>query len=133
MNPLLLLLLASVFILMMGTVVLLAARRWPRAVSYLLVVIVGAGFCAMGYAASPLCGEADTGRWLVGGLVLVILGCPAYVLVPAEAAPSISVAHPGAAQQGIALLLGYLFACWFMVLGISILVFLFASPPGSFR
>jgi hypothetical protein len=132
-NPLLVLLLASALILLIGFAVLLAARRWPRAVSTLLVLLIVAGLGALGYAASPLCAAADAGRWLAGGLALVILSCPAWVLVPSGGAPHDSFADPGVAQRGTMLVVGYLFACWFFALAVAIFVFLTTSPPGSLR
>jgi hypothetical protein len=131
--PLLALLLPSILILLVGLAVLLAARRRPRTVSALIGVVVVTGFGALGYAASSACAEVEAVRWVIAGLALVILGCPAWVLVPAGGAQSDTLSGAGAVAEVVKLLFGYLAACWFFAIAVGIFVHLTTSPPGSFR
>jgi hypothetical protein len=133
MNPLLVLPLGSALILLIGLAVLLAGRRWPRACCVFLALLVLAGLGALGYAASPLCAVGDAGRWLAVGLALVILGCPAWVLVPACGAPTEHFTNPGVVAHATTRLFGYLFVCWFLALAVACFVHLTTSPPGSLR
>jgi hypothetical protein len=129
--PLLVIFLLSAFILLVGFAVFRAARHRPRTVSAFIGVVVAAGFGTVAYVA--LAAEADLGavRCLAVGLVLIILGCPAWVLVSPHGAAS----DPG--SMGLAevakLLFGYLAACWLFGLALAIFVHLTASPPGSLR
>jgi predicted membrane channel-forming protein YqfA (hemolysin III family) len=129
--PLLVIFLVSAFILLVGFGVFRAARSRPRTVSAFIGVAVAAGFGMMAYVA--LAAEADLAavRWLAAGLALIILGCPAWVLVfPDGAANDPS---PITLAEVAKLLFGYLAACWLLGLALAIFVHLTASPPGSLR
>jgi hypothetical protein len=131
--PLLGLLVPSVLILLVGFVVLRAARRRPRTVSALISVAVVAGLGAIGYAALGADADREAVCWLVVGLALVILGCPAAVLVPPAGTRTGTPVGPTGATEVAKLLFGYLAACWIFAVGLAIFVHLLTSPPGSLR
>jgi hypothetical protein len=132
MIPLLVFLLPSALILLVGFAVLCAAQRRPKTVSAVIGVVVAAGLGTIAYAAL-VAGIDQTGRWLAVGLALVILGCPAWLLVYP------SGAHIGKASGtvGVAdvakVLFAYLSACWLFALALAIFLHLTTSPPGSLR
>jgi uncharacterized membrane protein YczE len=128
---LLVIFLVSAFMLLVGFAVFRAARHRPRTVSVFIGVVVAAGFGTVAYVA--LAAEADLAaiRWFAVGLVLIILGCPAWVLPSPEGAASDS--RPMGLVEVAKLLFGYLAACWLLGLALAIFVHLTASPPGSLR
>src|SRR5262249_8188796 len=103
-------LLSQVLTLLVGFAVLCAARRWPRAVTGLLGVVVVAALAGIWFGAELALADFNAGRiCFVGGLALLTLGGAAFVLVAAARE------QPGAAASWagvMVLLFGYLFACW---------------------
>ncbi len=129
--PLLVIFLVSALILLFGFGIFRAARYRPRTVSAFIGLVVAAGFGTV--ACVALAAEADlgVGRWLAVGLALIILGCPAWVLVSPYSAAS--NARPSSLADVAKLLFAYLAACWLLALALAIFVHLGASPPGSLR
>jgi hypothetical protein len=132
MIPLLVFLLPSALILLVGFAVLFAAERRPKTVSALIGVVVAAGLGIIAYAAL-VAGIDQTGPWLAVGLALVILGCPAWLLVyPRGAHSGKAAGHMGVADVA-KLLFAYLCACWLFTLALAVFLHLTTSSPGSLR
>jgi hypothetical protein len=83
--------------------------------------------------AALVAGIDQTGRWLAVGLALVILGCPAWLLVYPGGAHSGKASGPVGVADMAKVLFAYLSACWLFALALAIFLHLTTSPPGSLR
>jgi hypothetical protein len=134
--PLLAILLVSAFTLLIGFAVWHAARRRPRAVTVFIGVAVAAGLAAIGYAGWLADADQVAGGCFGVGLLLVVLGCPAWLLVGPGRTPDGTPLRPAGPRQVAKVLFGYLAACWLLAFGLLLLLGILmhlTNPSGSFR
>jgi hypothetical protein len=145
--------------LLLGFITFSLARRRPGAVSVLIGVAVAAGIGAVAYVALVASPERPATWLLVVGVVLLVFGCPAALLVAAAREQiGTNCTWPGAVDLAKFVLLhipdpfwereltpaarevvdlakvlfAYLAMCWLVALILSFVAHL-ANPPGSFR
>jgi hypothetical protein len=126
--PLLVLALPLALAMLVGFPVLVLAGRRPRVASAVIAGAVATGLGAIGYVAASDGGSGA--RVVLGvGLGLVVLGCPAPMLI---AAARTRPSPAGAAWWGVTLLV-YTAACYLLALALAVVVHLTSAPPGSLR
>jgi hypothetical protein len=126
--------LSQVAIVLIGLAVLRAARTRPRTIAAALSVLIVAGLAGVWFGSEAIANDPESWPgWYRGGLALVVLGCPALLLVPIACAPNEAGVGPRGAKEWAQAAFGYLVACWLIVLALGVLAFLTATPSGQFR
>jgi hypothetical protein len=121
-------------ILILGLLGLWAGRRWPRAVSVVIGLVIVGGFGLIWYGAYAAQDDYHTGKhWFQAGLGMVFYGLPACVLVAKARHRTGTTIGPVGFRGWVEGVGTYLIACWFTAFLLGGIAALGMAPSGSAR